>query len=239
MAAERVVKLSLEDGVKVCIVNRPKVEFNDVCIPTSDPVPRVLNPVTGSWTTCPCLTVCLCPEFYGVGLPYAPGCQIVTLSVASISEAEKGADVNCEDLPPMTFNGRVDLPEALRARPYEVEISYKPYWALRFFNILEGSVTSFILARVAPDDSGEFRVELPNFNKDRETVSHRRDAGLQFVAREPGTGNIVALLAPVNVQGIGFATLPIKPKYPAEVVFKPAPESPPNQIGQPAQKEAR
>ena len=169
---------------------------------------------------------------------YAPGCQIVALSIDSISEAEKGADLNCEDLPPMTFNGRVDLPDALRARPYEVEISYEPVWALSFFRIPEGSVAHFILARVAPDESGEFHVELPNFNKDRETVSHHREAGLQFVAREPGTGNIVALLAPVNVQGIGFATLPIKPKYPAEVIFKPAAESPASQIGQPAQKEA-
>jgi len=165
---------------------------------------------------------------------YAPGCQIVTLSIGSISEAEKGADVNCEDLPPMTFSGRVDLPGALRGRPYEVEIIYLAYWAHSFFHIEDGQVTSFTLARVAPDESGAFHVELPNFNKDRETVSFRREAGLQFIARELGTGNIVAFLAPVNVQGNGTGTLPIKPKYPAEVIFKPAPESPQNQIGQPA-----
>ena len=35
---------------------------------------------------------------------YAPGCQIVTLSIDSVSEAEKGADLNCEDLHPMTFS---------------------------------------------------------------------------------------------------------------------------------------
>src|SRR5208337_4945453 len=44
---------------------------------------------------------------------YAPGCQIVTIVVPSLSESEKGADVSCEDLPPMTFNGRVELPEPL------------------------------------------------------------------------------------------------------------------------------
>jgi len=167
---------------------------------------------------------------------YAPGCQIVTLSIASLSEAEKGADVNCEDLPPMTFNGRVELPEALRGHSYEVEIIYLAYWAHSFFRIADGPVTSFILGRVEPDESGAFHIELPNFNKDDVTVSYRRDAGLQFIARELDTGNIVAFLAPVNVQGIGFATLPIKPKYPAEVVFRPAPESPADQSSGPKGK---
>ena len=167
---------------------------------------------------------------------YAPGCQIVTLSIDSVSEAEKGADLNCEDLPPMTFSGRVDLPVALRARPYEVEITYLAYWAHTFFHIEDGPVTSFVLARVAPDESGEFHVELPNFNKDGVTVSYRRDAGLQFIARELGTGNIVAFLAPVNVHDNGSRDLAIKPKYPAEVIFKPAAESSTNQSSGPKGK---
>ena len=160
---------------------------------------------------------------------YAPGCQIVTLSIASISDAEKGTDVNCEDLPPTTFNGKVDLPEALRGRPYEVEIVYMAYWAHSFFHIEDGPVTRFVLARVEPDDGGAFHVDLPNFNKDAVTASYRRDAGLQFIARELDTSNIVAMLAPVNVQSNGAGTLPIKPKYPAEVIFKPAADSPASQ----------
>ncbi len=169
---------------------------------------------------------------------YAPGCQIVTLSIDSISEAEKGADVNCEDLPPMTFNGRVDLPEALRARPYEVEITYMAYWAHRYFRIADGPVTSFILARVQPDEGGAFHVELPNFNKDAVTASYRRDAGLQFIARELGTGNIVAFLAPVNAHDNDSRDLAIKPKYPAEVIFKPAAQSPQDRNAGPAGKDA-
>jgi hypothetical protein len=170
---------------------------------------------------------------------YAPGCQIVTLSVASLSEAEKGADVTCEDLPPMTFNGRVDLPEALRGKPYEIEITYMAYWAHSFFRIEDGPVTSFTLARVQPDDGGAFHAELPNFNKDAMTVSYRHDAGLQFIARELDTGNIVAFLAPVNVKGNDPRALPIKPKYPAEVLFKPAAESPQNPKAGPAGKDAQ
>jgi len=169
---------------------------------------------------------------------YAPGCQIVTLSIASISEAEKGADVTCEDLPPMTFNGRVDLPETLRGRPYEIEITYMAYWAHSFFRIADGAVTSFVVARVAPDESGAFHVELPNFNKDLETISHRRDAGLQFIARELETDNIVAFLAPVNVHDNDSRDLAIKPKYPPEVIFKPAAQSPQDLNAGPAGKNA-
>jgi hypothetical protein len=169
---------------------------------------------------------------------YAPGCQIVTLSVASISEAEKGADVSCEDLPPITFNGRADLPEALRGRPYEVEIVYMAYWAHSFFRIEDGPVTSFVLARVAPDESGAFHVELPNFYKDRVTASFHREAGLQFIAREVDTGNIVAFLTPVNVHGNDSRELAIKPKYPAEVIFKPVAEPPSDRNAGPAGKEA-
>jgi hypothetical protein len=169
---------------------------------------------------------------------YAPGCQLVTLSIASIAEAEKGADVNCEDLPPITFNGRVDLPEALRTRPYEIEIIYMAYWAHSFFRIADGPVTSFVLARVQPDDGGAFHAQLPNFNKDAVTVSYRRDAGLQFIARELETGNIVALLGPANVQGNDTHALAIKPKYPAQVIFTPAPESPQDRNTGPPGKEA-
>ena len=167
---------------------------------------------------------------------YAPGCQIVTFSFDSISDAEKGADVNCEDLPPLTFSGRVELPEALRARPYEVEISYLAYWAHTFFRIEDGPVTSFVLARVAPTESGDFHVELPNFTKDVVTASYRRHAGLQFIARELDTGNIVAFLAPVNVHENDSRDLAIKPKYPAEVILKPAAQSPPDRNAGPEGK---
>jgi hypothetical protein len=170
---------------------------------------------------------------------YAPGCQIVTIKVPSLSESEKTADVPCEDLPPITFNGRVELPEPLRRRPYEVEITYMAYWAHGFFGIAEGPVTTFHLARVTPDEGGAFQVILPNFTKDAVTESFHRNAGLRFIAREHETGNIVCLLGPVNVQSKNLQDLPLKPKFPTEVVFKPLPESPQNQIVRPTPEGAR
>jgi hypothetical protein len=170
---------------------------------------------------------------------YAPGCQIVTIAVRPLLESERTADVPCEDLPPITFNGRVDLPEALRRRPYEVEITYMGYWANGFFGIADGPVTAFDLARVTPDERGAFHVLLPNFTKDAVTESYHRNAGLRFIARERGTGDIVFLLAPANVQEKILHDLPIKPKYPNEVIFKPLAESPQNQTAGSTRKEAR
>ena len=170
---------------------------------------------------------------------YAPGCQIVTLEFRPLSNSDKTADVPCEDLPPMTFNGRVELPEALRRRSYEVEITYMAYWAHGYFGVADGPVTTFALARVTPDEGGAFHVALPNFTKDAATESYHRDAGLRFIAREPDTNNIVSLLAPANVQGKDPQDLPIKPKYPNEVIFRPAIESPQNQTAGPTQKEGQ
>jgi hypothetical protein len=162
---------------------------------------------------------------------YAPGCQIVTLKFSLSSGSDRTAEVPCEDLPPMTFNGRVELPEGLRHGSFDVEIIYMAYWAHGFFGIGDGPVTTLHLAKVTPDEGGAFHVSLPNFTKDRVTESFQREAGLRFIARERETASIVSFLAPANVHGTDTRDLPIKPKYPSEVVFKP--ESPQGQAGGP------
>jgi hypothetical protein len=170
---------------------------------------------------------------------YAPGCQIVTIDVPSLSESEKTEEIPCEDLPSITFNGRVELPEPLRTRPYEVEIKYMAYWAHDFFGIAEGMVSSFHLARVTPDEGGAFQVLLPNFTKDAVTESFHRNAGLQFIARERDTGNIVSFLVPAKEEWKNLRDLPLKPKYPTPVVFKPLPESPQKQMIGPKREDVR
>jgi hypothetical protein len=170
---------------------------------------------------------------------YAPGCQIVTIAVRSLSESEKAADVSCEDLPTITFSGRVELPESLGRRPYEVEMTYMAYWAHAFFGIEDGAVTTFHLARVTPDEGGAFQILLPNFTKDAVTESFHRNAGLRFIARERDTGNVVSLLAPANVQGKNLHDLPLKPKYPTEVIFKLRAESPQEQVMGPTPEDMR
>jgi hypothetical protein len=139
----------------------------------------------------------------------------------------------------MTFNGRVELPEPLRSRHYEVEINYMAYWAFDFFHTPEGGVTTFHLARVTPDEGGAFQVLLPNFTKDAVTESFHRNAGLRFIARERDTGNIVSFLVPAQKEGKNLRDLPLKPKYPTPVVFMPLPESPQKQIIGPRQEDVR
>jgi hypothetical protein len=170
---------------------------------------------------------------------YAPGCQIVTIDVPSLSESEKTKEVSCEDLPSITFNGRVELPEPLRTRPYEVEINYIAYWAHDFFGVADSTVAVFHLGRVTPDEGGAFQALLPNFTKDAVTGSFHRNAGLQFIARERDTGNIVSFLVPANKDLQNLHDLPLKPRYPTPVVFKPLPESAQKQINRPKQEDVR
>jgi hypothetical protein len=112
------------------------------------------------------------------------------------------------------------------------------YWAHEFFGIADGAVTTFHLGRVTPDEGGAFQVLLPNFTKDAVTESFHRNAGLQFIARERDTGNIVSFLVPANEEWKNLRDLPLKPKYHTPVVFKPLPESPQNQTAGPTRKEA-
>ncbi len=153
---------------------------------------------------------------------YASGCQIVTFTVTPLQDSERERDVTCEDLPPMTFNGRVEFPEALRRRPYDVDVKYVAFWGYDFFHISGEAEMAFHLARVTPDERGAFQFQLPNFSKDAVTESYHRKAWIRFVAVERDTGNFVCLLSPANVHGKEFTNdLPIKSKYPNEVVFKP------------------
>ena len=132
------------------------------------------------------------------------------------------SDVTCEDLPTIEFNGRVELPESVR-RPYEIEINYMAYWVHDFFDVSNGPATIFHLTRVTPDGAGAFHLLLPNFTRDAVTLSFRRNAGLRFLARDRDTGEVVSWLAPANVEPKNLGDLPIKPKFPPEVVFKPLP----------------
>jgi hypothetical protein len=171
---------------------------------------------------------------------YAPGCQTVMFTVHSLSESDKTREVSCEDLPTITFNGIVELPEELRRRPYEVVIRYMPFWQFELFHIAEGSVPMYHLARVTPDERGAFQVLLPNFTKDAVTESYHRNAFIRFAAVESDTGNLVCLLTPTNVQGgASRYDLPVQSKYPKEVIFKPRAKTPQNQFVGPEPKEAR
>jgi hypothetical protein len=130
------------------------------------------------------------------------------------------------------------MPETLCRRPYEILIRYMPFWQYGFFHLAEGAATEFRLALVTPDEHGAFDVQLPNFSKDAVTESYHRNAFIRFVAVERDTGNFVCLLSPANVQGKEFPyDLPIKSKYPKEVIFRPRAKSPQNQVTGPAAKD--
>ena len=153
---------------------------------------------------------------------YAPGCQIVTFEVRLSPEEERSREIPCEDLPSITFHGRVEMPETLRRRPYDILIRYMPFWQYGFFHLAEGEATEFRLALVTPDEHGAFDVQLPNFSKYAVTESYHRNAWIRFAAFGHGGGDLLCLLTPANVQGGGSRyDLPIQSKYPKEVVFRP------------------
>jgi len=151
---------------------------------------------------------------------YAPGCQIETISILPLSDLPRVADFSCEELPAHDFTGRISQLESLRGRQYHVEINLMAHWGLDFFGIADGIVPTFEIARVIPDDQGVFHVQLPDFSEDRVTRSFGMDsAELQFNAREEGTGNILGMLEPVDVQENPQGNLRLRSDYGGEVRF--------------------
>lgn len=120
----------------------------------------------------------------------------------------------------MRFSGKVDLPGDIGKQLYDLDIAYMAYWAHQFFGIEDGFVTTIRLARVTPDQDGMFELQLPDFSKDAMTKSSQLDAGIEFIAREQRTGNILTFLEPANVKPKVWS-LPVKQSYPIRVVLRP------------------
>lgn len=159
---------------------------------------------------------------------YASGCQMVTFDVRLPAPVEQTTEMPCADLPPMAFHGRVEMPETLRRRPYDITIGYLPSWQNDFFHFSGGPAAEFRLGLVTPDERGAFDVQLPNFSKDAVTESYRRNAWIRFAAVEHDSGNRLCLLTPANLQGRDSKEdLPIQSKYPKEVVLRPRAEPAP------------
>ena len=151
---------------------------------------------------------------------YVAGCQLVTLDIGSIRDFNGAADFICNELPAFTLKGKIILPEDPARQSYFVEANYMAYWAHNFFGIADGIVTSFSLGRFTPDRQGVFQFRLPDFSKDQATRSFKLDAGIQFIARERATLNILAHLVPSDSPP-GRVDMPILKTLPPLVILRP------------------
>jgi hypothetical protein len=152
-------------------------------------------------------------------IAYSPGCKFVTVDVPTLAGSSRKADFKCKRLPTTALSGRIQQPESLRGKEYEIEINLSAPWGMGFFGIEDGAVPSFHIANVTPNADGSFHVRLPNFSRDTTASRAHLPSTFRFVAREKSTGNSLGMLFPVDAKNNQFGGLRLRARYSGEVFF--------------------
>jgi hypothetical protein len=153
-------------------------------------------------------------------LVFAPGCQIVKISISSLISTTK-ASFACETTTSLPFTGQIEQLGALRGHDYEVEIRLVGRWGLDFFGIGDGIEPTFHIASLTPDNNGSFRGQLPDLNQDVliNSVGSNK-AAFSFAVREKSTQNTLGMLQPTDKKYDLFGDLRLQPAYPDDIIFR-------------------
>jgi len=142
-------------------------------------------------------------------IAYLPGCEIDTLDLTfSGTPVERWLD--CYPLGSVSFRGQLSPASTTRPQSREIEVNYLAMWSHRFFGIADGRVTTIRLGTVRPEKDGKFEIAVPDFYKQ----STLRDGAIQFILRDPKTGNIIAFLKPADATPNSPDWLTVQASYP-------------------------
>jgi hypothetical protein len=150
-------------------------------------------------------------------IAYAPGCQLVTISVDDLSAGNRQGDFHCQTLPTIQLHGRIDS-QRLGQKKFQIEALYVCRWAMPFFGIQDGSTSPLEVGRATVSSDGSFTLELPDFTADPTWPRISNEAELMFYLSTGGTR--VAPLITASRSG----NLQVATGYPEVVLEIPEPE---------------
>jgi hypothetical protein len=150
-------------------------------------------------------------------IAYAPGCQLVTLSVDDLGSGSRQGDFQCQKLPTLQLRGRVDILDFAQ-KDLQVEALYVCRWAMPFFGIAEGSVSPFSLGKAKVSSDGTFTVDVPDFAADPSWPRVSSDAGFMFSLLDAKTGKPLAALSSLADLSRNGGVVPVASSYP-ELAF--------------------
>jgi hypothetical protein len=150
-------------------------------------------------------------------IAYAPGCQFVTISVDDLASSDRQGEFQCQKLPTTLLQGRVPM-SGVEGKDLQVQILYVCSWAPQFFNIGQGAISPFFLAKVPVATDGSFSIELPDFSTDPSWSSLSKDASLTFYLVDASTGHPLNALTPPAALSQG-SSLKVASNYGGEVQF--------------------
>lgn len=159
------------------------------------------------------------PAVYIKGFALLPGCEIVTFEF-SVTGTAMWRQLDCKPLKIITLRGHIPPEVLANANAPEIDVRYEADWARGFFGIADGFVQRMHLARVTPTESGDFSVEVPDFQSQEKL----QPAGYSFILREAKTSNILSFLAAENTPH-RFDSVDLNETYPAVIQFSAPPNS--------------
>lgn len=144
-------------------------------------------------------------------IAYFPGCEIETLDIQVPTAGSQ--ELACRPIRQITLHGQI-APASIVSQQSEIEVSYLAVWDHKFFGIADGPVTTIRVATAVPDANGVFSVSLPDLHSQAGLC----DGEFHFTLRQIHTGNIVALLIPIDVRS-EWHDLKVQASYPSPVHF--------------------
>ena len=92
---------------------------------------------------------------------YSPGCAIKTFVIPVNRQPLLWREFECQRVDTVRLVGRIEPNVLARQANAELIATYMARWSHGFFGIVDGAITQFELAKVAPTADGNFDVELP------------------------------------------------------------------------------
>lgn len=130
---------------------------------------------------------------------YAPGCQLVTISVADLTSNSQGA-FQCTPLNTIQFLGHADT-SAFPGKSLQAQVLYECNWCPKFFGLTSGSISPFSLGKADIGSDGAFTISLPDFTADPLYSTVANDASLFFYVVDGKNGEPIGALKP-SLEGL-------------------------------------
>jgi len=133
---------------------------------------------------------------------FCPGYEMKLLDFSSLDDSSRrNADIELRPLGSIQLSGKVMLPKRHGTRGLRLEATYEAYWGHEFFGIIDGMVSSFVVASSDVSEDGSFSMMVPDFAHDSTVNSFKEKGEITLTAREPKTHNIRDSLETVSEPG--------------------------------------
>lgn len=143
---------------------------------------------------------------------YAPGCQLVTISVNDLASGNRQGSFQCAALDTLEFHGHAN--SAVQGKGLQAQVLYECNWCTRFFGLKSASISPFSLGKADIGSDGSFTISLPDFSADPLWSSLANDASLFFYVVAGTNGQPVGALKPSSDISGKEGALKVAASYP-------------------------